>query len=392
MGFGSRSVCILSVSLLLLSCKGNDDEGAVDNPSPPISVKIVNAFPGLGFNKPFDLQSPKDGTDRIFVVEQSGLIKVFPNQPDIGESTFFLDIENKVDDTEGEMGLLGLAFHPEHGSNGYFYVYYNTSRITTVVSRFKVSDTDADSADPNSEVLLLQIAQPFTNHNGGQLAFGPDGFLYIAIGDGGSGGDPQGNAQNRTNLLGTILRIDVDKAENGLNYGIPIDNPFVDSTDFRREIFASGLRNPWRISFDVQTGLLWAGDVGQGKIEEIDVIEKGGNYGWNLLEGTDCFLGNGCNTPDLAPPVFEYTHDKGDLSVTGGYVYRGNKVAQLQGRYVYADFVSGRIWTLGTDLNATPNNELLMDSGLNISSFGTDENNELFICSFDGSIYRFEDE
>lgn len=383
---------ILSLALLLVSCGGNDDGNRAENPPPTAAVRLTNAFPGLRFNSPLDLQSPKDGTDRIFVVAQSGRIHVFPNQSEVQASTVFLDIENRVDDAEGEMGLLGLVFHPQYATNGYFYVYYNTSRSQTVVSRFTVSGTDADRADPDSELRLLQIPQPFTNHNGGQLAFGPDGFLYIAVGDGGSGGDPQGNAQNRENLLGAVLRIDINGTGNGLNYAIPPDNPYAESTNFRKEIFAYGLRNPWRMGFDVQTGLLWAGDVGQGNREEIDLIENGGNYGWNLREGTDCFSGNGCDAPDLVPPVFEYSHDNGDLSVTGGYVYRGNSLPQLRGRYVYADFVSGRIWSLDAAINAAPNNELLLESGLNISSFGTDENNELFICSFDGSIYRLETE
>ncbi|MEA1784948.1 PQQ-dependent sugar dehydrogenase [Arenibacter sp. GZD96] len=382
----------LILFLLLGSCSRNDSDNGANNLPDTFTVRLTNAFPELRFSRPLDVQSPDDGTNRIFVVEQRGRILVFPNETTVPQSTVFLDIGNRVDDSENEMGLLGMVFHPDFATNGYFYVYYNTSRNTTVVSRFSVMETDANNADANSEVILLQIPQPFTNHNGGQLAFGPDGFLYIAVGDGGSGGDPQGNAQNRENLLGSILRIDVNGMDDGLNYAIPPDNPYAESTVFRREIFAYGLRNPWRMSFDVETAALWAGDVGQGELEEIDIIQKGANYGWNFLEGTACFSGNECDTESLVPPVFEYTHNAGDVSITGGYVYRGSLLPQLRSHYIYADFVSGRIWALAVNGTSVGNNELLLNSGLNISSFGTDNQNELYICSFDGAIYRLNQE
>ena len=374
--------------ILFFSCKDSDDPGP-EIPTAPINVNIVNAFPDLGFSRPLDLQSPADDTNRIFVAEQGGLIKVFPNQFAITESTAFLSLGSKISSSQGELGLLGLTFHPDYATNGFFYVCYTASPTLSVISRFSVSSGDPNVADANSELVLIEIPQPRTNHNGGQLAFGPDGYLYIASGDGGDGG---ASAQDLTNLLGTILRIDVNVAENGQNYGIPVDNPYVNETNARPEIFAHGLRNPWRMSFDPQTGTLWAGDVGEGGIEEINRIEIGNNYGWNIYEGTECRQNNSCNTPNLTAPYFEYTHANGDRSITGGYVYRGTQIPELIGRYVYADFITGRIWALSINSNSTPDNELLVSTGLNISSFGTDAQGELFICAFDGAIYRLEAE
>lgn len=393
-----KSILKLSVVLLLCifySCSNDSGNIVADNEVPPAAmptqITIINAFPNLSFSNPLDLQSPNDGTNRIFVVEQGGIVNVFENDINTTLNTVFIDLEGIVDDSDDEMGLLGLAFHPDYTNNGFFYVNYTVSRTLSVISRFQVSAGNPNTADPNSELRLIEIPQPFTNHNGGKLTFGPDGFLYIATGDGGSGGDPQGNAQNRQNLLGNILRIDVNRTENGLNYAIPNDNPFVGNSIFRGEIFAYGLRNPWRISFDIETGVLWAGDVGQNKFEEIDIIESGNNYGWNILEANDCFNATNCDTSGLTPPIFEYNQNDGDLSITGGYVYRGDAVTLLQGRYVYADFVSGRIWSFEANVNGTPNNELLENTAFNISSFGTDMNNELYFCSFDGLIYTFEE-
>jgi len=372
--------------ILLVSCKSSDNE-----PGPPISegtVGIQLAFPNLSFSKPLDFQSPADGTDRVFVVEQGGTIEVFFNDETVSESNTFLDISSNLVSRD-ELGLLGLAFHPNYDSNGLFYVAYTPSSELAVVSSFQVSASNANIADASSETILLNIPQPFANHNGGQLAFGPDGYLYIASGDGGSGGDPQGNAQNLTNLLGKILRIDVDRTENGLAYAIPSDNPFLISSSARQEIYAYGLRNPWRFSFDVQTDVLWAGDVGQNVIEEIDVIESGANYGWNTFEGTQCFGTATCDSNGFVAPVFEYDQSANDRSITGGYVYRGPTISALQGLYVYGDFISGRIWGLSTNLGSDLTNQLLIESRLPISSFGTDANNELYVCAFDGNIYKF---
>jgi glucose/arabinose dehydrogenase len=355
-------------------------------------IDIEVAFPRLTFNRPVDLQHPGDGTDRIFVVEQAGIIKVFENTASVTSAQVFLDIRDRVNDSGNEEGLLGLAFHPNYENNGFFYVNYTAiNPRRTVIARYTVSTNDPNQADRNSELVLLEFSQPFSNHNGGQLAFGPDGYLYIASGDGGSGGDPQGNGQSLRTVLGKILRIDVDNPSGNLNYGIPSDNPFAGNTSgFREEIYAYGLRNPWRFSFDPVTGWIWAGDVGQNRREEVDIIEKGGNYGWNLLEGNLCFpSGIPCTIPGLVNPILDYGRSLG-ASITGGYVYRSTLVPQLTGAYIYADFVSGRVWALRYDGVNPPINTELQDTPLNISSFGIDQNNELYICAFDGKIYRFK--
>lgn len=249
---------------------------------PPIESQynVDVTFPNLSFSHPVGLYSAEDGTDRLFVVEQEGRIQVFGNNPNVSVTEVFLDIRDLVL-FGGEQGLLGLAFHPNFAQNRYFYVdYVAPNPRRTVIARYSVSPTNPDMTDMNSELVLLEVAQPFENHNGGQIAFGPDGYLYIALGDGGSGGDPQGNGQNRATLLGKILRIDIDSPSSSLNYGIPPDNPFVGNTEgFREEIYAYGLRNPWRFSFDLTTGRLWVADVGQDRMEEIDIVEKGKNYG-----------------------------------------------------------------------------------------------------------------
>ncbi|MBT8400444.1 MAG: PQQ-dependent sugar dehydrogenase [Rhodothermia bacterium] len=353
---------------------------------------IAVAFDNLSFSRPIDLQDPGDGTGRLFVVEQAGVIKVFSNNPSAPQAKTFLDIRNRVDDSGNEEGLLGLAFHPNYATNGYFFVNYTSNNPNaTVIARYSVSDTDPDVADANSEEVLLTIGQPFGNHNGGQVAFGPDGMLYIAVGDGGSGGDPMEHGQNLTTLLGTILRIDIDNASGNLGYAIPSDNPFTGNQQgYREEIFAYGLRNPWRFSFDTTTGSLWTGDVGQNRFEEIDIIDSGKNYGWNVMEAFECFGSSGCDTTDLVLPVHAYPHESGNASVTGGHVYRGSTLPDLVGTYVYADFSSGRIWGL-TAAGGSFVNELLVDTSVNISSFGVDSSSELFICAFDGRIYRLMD-
>lgn len=356
------------------------------------TYKTVDAFPNLTFKRPVDLQHSPDNTNRIFVLEQEGVITVFPNDKNVSSKTTFLDIRERVDDAGNEEGLLGLAFHPDYKTNGYFYVNYTASNPNrTVISRFKVS-SDANKADASGEQEILTFRQPYSNHNGGQVSFGPDGYLYIAVGDGGSGGDPHDNGQNRSTLLGSILRIDVNKQEGGKKYGVPADNPFAgNSNGYREEIYAYGLRNPWRFSFDTANGRLWTGDVGQNAFEEIDIIEKGGNYGWNIMEGNHCFEpGNGCNRAGLKLPIHEYGRDEG-ISVTGGFVYRGPTVKSLGGKYIYADYATRRVWALNhTNLNK-PVNSLLLEADFNISSFGVDQNNELYLCGFDGKIYRLEE-
>lgn len=341
------------------------------------------------FSNPVGIYHTNDGTNRLFVIQQNGLIYVFNNSKATASATVFLDIRDRVL-FGGEQGLLGLAFHPNFAQNKYFYVDYVAGNPTrTLIARYSVSVSNPDEADKNSETIIMEVSQPFSNHKGGQIAFGPDEFLYIALGDGGGAGDPYGNGQNLTTLLGKILRIDADSTSLGRLYGIPADNPFAGNTNrYREEIYAYGLRNPWRFSFDPQTGWLWAGDVGQDRREEVDIIQKGKNYGWNIMEGTLCYSPpSGCNETGLEPPIWDYGHDVGN-AITGGSVYRGSSLKELFGAYVYGDYGSGRIWVLwynGT--NVTVNVELL-NTGLNIASFGVDSNNSLYICAFDGKIYR----
>ncbi len=347
------------------------------------------AFPDLSFQRPVDLQHAGDATERLFVVEQAGVIALFDRSDPEPAAGVFLDIRDRVNDG-GEKGLLGLAFHPDFARNGFFYVNYTAaSPLRTVIARYGISAADPDVADPDSESILLEFNQPFSNHNGGQLAFGADGYLYIATGDGGSGGDPQGNGQSLSTLLGKILRIDVNGGSEELSYAIPADNPFAGQEGVRPEIYALGMRNPWRISFDRSTGELWAGDVGQNSFEEVDLIRRGGNYGCNAVEGETCFNPRSDCAPDrFDAPVWVYGRDQGG-SVTGGYVYRGRRVPELFGSYVYADWVSGRIWALRLDESGTANNVELLKTDLGISSFGFGVADELYICAFDGRIYRF---
>jgi glucose/arabinose dehydrogenase len=357
----------------------------------PGEYAIEVAFPNLTFNQPVGIYSAGDGTNRLFIVEQSGVIRVFENARNISLSNVFFDISNRVL-FSGEQGLLGLAFHPNYKVNGYFYVNYVTSNPTrTIIARYSTVAGDPNRADGNSELVLLVVNQPFVNHKGGQLAFGADGYLYIALGDGGSAGDPFGNAQNRSSLLGKILRIDVDSPSGGRNYGIPTDNPYAGNTlGYREEIYAYGLRNPWRFSFDPATQWLWVADVGQSQREEVDIVEKGKNYGWNIMEASLCYSPpTGCNTAGLELPIWEYGRDEG-IAVIGGFVYRGSKMPRLYGAYVYGDYGSGKIWALWYNGTGTAANALLVDSTLNIASFGLDEQNEVYISAFDGKIYQFK--
>ncbi|MEX2565076.1 MAG: PQQ-dependent sugar dehydrogenase [Cyclobacteriaceae bacterium] len=378
----------LSLIALTACFQENPDE----DPEETGNIQLIEAFPNLSFERPVDFQHAREDSDRIFVVEQSGLISVFQNESETDDKGIFLDIRSQVEDSGNEEGLLGLAFHPDYENNGYFYVNYTAlSPDRTVISRFQVSASDPGKANQGSELVLLEFNQPYSNHNGGQLSFGPDGFLYIAVGDGGSGGDPQENGQDPRTLLGTILRIDVDNASDGRVYGIPPDNPFADNEEgYREEIYAYGLRNPWRFSFDSESGILWAADVGQNRYEEIDIIENGGNYGWNIMEGFHCFEPESdCEMDGLEMPIWEYDRSEGDISVTGGFVYRGAAISQLEGLYVYGDYASGRIWTLDFSDLDHPVNEELIRAPFSISSFGVDQDNELYVCGFDGKIYRF---
>ena len=367
----------------------NTKSSFVSASSPTVQFTAIEAFPQLSFESPVELTHANDNSGRLFVLEQAGVIKVFKKKAQVNKAGIFLDI-NKTVKSGGEMGLLGLAFHPEYKKNGYFYVNYTVANpLRTVVSRFSVSknnpDQADDQADPGSEQVLLTIRQPYSNHNGGKLAFGPDGYLYISIGDGGSAGDPQNNGQNKASLLGKILRIDVNKQSGGLPYGIPADNPFVSESTSRPEIYAYGLRNPWRFSFDKKTGQLWTGDVGQNDLEEINIIEKGGNYGWRIKEARKCYNPKtNCVEKGLIEPVFQYNHTNGDISITGGLIYRGKQLADLQGKYIYADYASGRVWALTYDSPQHVTNKVLINRAGSLSAFGEDEDQEIYICDHSG--------
>tara|TARA_B100000131_G_C18077849_1_gene597075 strand:+ start:24 stop:1268 length:1245 start_codon:yes stop_codon:yes gene_type:complete len=346
------------------------------------NYSVENAFPNLSFIDPVGIYHSGDGSDRLFILEQQGRIKVFENNPDVQNVQTFLDIRSIVDQDGGytEEGLLGLAFHPDYSDNGFFYVNYTSHNPRrNVIARYSVSD-NPNQADYNSSMIILEVNQPFTNHNGGQMGFGPDGYLYIIFGDGGSSGDPYGHGQNLSTLLGTMIRIDIDNPSDGLNYGIPSDNPFIAPLAARDEIYAYGLRNMWRFSWDTETGLLWGADVGQNAYEEIDIIYSGLNYGWNTMEGNHCFpIGSQCDTEGLEPPVWEYElYVDGVCSITGGYVYRGNQLYGLVGKYLYGDWCTGDIWALEYDGEAE--NTHLLTTGINITAFGVDENEELLFC------------
>jgi glucose/arabinose dehydrogenase len=341
-------------------------------------VKIIE-----GLQKPLYLTHAGDGSGRIFVLEQDGVIRIV-NERSIIQEIPFLDIRSKVR-SRGEQGLLGLAFHPDFSLNGHFYVHYSDKKGETVISRFSVTD-DPDKADSNSEEIVLTHPQPYGNHNGGQIEFGPDGYLYIGLGDGGSRGDPKDNGQNPSTLLGAILRLDVDTVE---PYSSPKGNPFVNSLDHRSEIWAFGLRNPWRFSFDRLTGDLYIADVGQDSWEEIDFqlanSSGGENYGWNQMEGNHCYVER-CNPSTFVAPVAEYSHSDG-CSVTGGYVYRGGANNNLKGVYMYGDYCSGSIWTLLKNDSDEWANRLFMKTKLKISSFGEDEAGEIYVVDHQGYVY-----
>ena len=358
--------------------------------APPLpSLRVERAFPNLDFRRLTNLFQPPDAGDLFFATEQAGVVRVFPNNPNPAEAAVFLDIRDKVSEENNEEGLLGLAFHPQYAANGHFYVYYSASSPRrSVVSRFTVDRDNPLVADPDTEAVIIWIPQPYGNHNGGQLAFGPGGYLYIGLGDGGSGGDPRGNGQNLSTLLGSILRIDPSHSSDDLNYTIPSDNPFIGVDGARGEIWAYGLRNPWRFSFDRETGALWTGDVGQNRLEEVHLIERGLNYGWNVMEGSLCFSPpRDCDDSGLEPPIAEYGRADG-CSITGGYVYRGSAMPSLAGAYVYADYCSGRIWGLRYNGQSVTEQALLADTDLRITSFGEDAEGNLYVLSRNEGIYR----
>jgi uncharacterized repeat protein (TIGR01451 family) len=399
---GASAWLVLTILLVLISSlllvrspdKVKATSGLEAAPLIPSDVHItINDVVASGFSNPVQVTHAGDGSGRLFVVEQTGRIRIIKNRAVLG--TPFLNLSGLISCC-GERGLLGLAFHPNYEVNGYFYVdYTRSSDGATVVARYKVSNGNPDLADPNSAMRMLTISQPYTNHNGGQLAFGPDGFLYVGTGDGGSAGDPQNNAQNINTLLGALLRLNVD---GGAPYTIPIDNPYVGKPGLD-ELWAIGLRNPWRFSFDRGTGDLYIGDVGQNAWEEIDFQQAGTlggrNFGWRCKEAThDYSFSGSCLTAQLTDPIAEYSHTVGH-SVTGGFVYRGSLYQALVGRYFYADYVDGKIWSLyktGTNPTTFSTPELELSTGLNLSAFGEDEDGELYVVNYgEGKIHRLAD-
>jgi glucose/arabinose dehydrogenase len=354
--------------------------GDANHPSPSASISLQPVATGL--SSPLDLEQPPDNSGRLFVVEQGGFIRIIQSGALLAQP--FLDLSSKIvpNFAGTEMGLLGVTFHPAFQQNRKFYVNYvrsNAGQFQSVISEFQASATNPNLADPVSERILLVVNQVsnFPNHKAGQLAFGPDGFLYFGLGDGGSGGDPFGHGQDTNILLGKMMRIDVNSTSPGLPYAIPADNPFVNGGGLP-EIFATGFRNPWRFSFDVPTRRLFVADVGQDKFEEIDIVQKGGNYGWNIMEGMHCFNPpTGCNMTGLQLPIVEIPHPEGQ-AVIGGFVYHGTALAGLQGQYIFGD-LNGRIWSLQEAPPGTFTRTLLNDTGLTISSFGQDQNGELYV-------------
>lgn len=337
-----------------------------------------------GLSNPLWITSPPDDP-RLFVLEQTGTVRIIEDSTLLPDP--FLDISDRITTQGAEQGLLGLAFHPDYATNGAFYVYYTDTEGTVVVSRFAVT-ADPNVADLASEVVQLTQAEPYPNHNGGAIVFGPDGYLYLGLGDGGSAGDPQGNGQSLGTWLGKLLRIDPDPvaAAGAEQYTVPEDNPFVGTADALPEVWAYGLRNPWRISFDMVTGDLWIADVGQNEWEEVDfqpASSAGGeDYGWSIREGAHCFQAETCHTDGLTDPVVQYNHSEG-VSVTGGYVYHGSALPDLVGTYLYADFGTGLLWGLrpagdGTFVASTP-----IDTGFNITSFGQGNDGEVYMALFD---------
>ena len=367
-----RLLCVLAMAVAVAVASA--ERAAVAAPK----LALERVFPKLDFRRPLALVQAPETPGRWYVVEQAGRVLTFADRENVERAAVAVDIRGRVDDGPNEAGLLGLAFHPDYPRQSRVFLSYTRdgSPLVSVISEFAVGP-DGTSFDAGSERVILNLDQPYGNHNGGSIVFGPDGYLYIGFGDGGAGGDPRGNGQNTETLLGALLRLDVDS---GAPYAIPPDNPFAEGGG-APEIYAYGLRNPWRYSFDRATGALWLADVGQDKWEEIDIIQKGGNYGWNLREGAHRYARGQASGP-LIDPVFDYGHDWG-CSITGGYIYRGRAIPPLDGVYVFGDYCSGRVWGLFDEDGGYVARRLL-DSDINISSFGEGLDGELYVVDLSG--------
>jgi len=379
------ALCTLLVSAT--ACAGTPMDSQAPGPPPPGAPTLALETVAGGLSSPLDLTAPPGDQSRLFVAEQTGAIRIIENGMLLPLP--FLDLSGVVSCC-GERGLLGIAFPPDYATTGRLFVSYTKRNGDSRIASFTVSAGDPNVADPGSEAVILEVSQPFGNHNGGGIVFGPDGMLYIGFGDGGSGGDPQGNGQDRTDLLGSILRIDVSGSA---PYAIPADNPYAGHATFRQELWNYGLRNPWRFSFDRQTGDLYIGDVGQNRREEIDVqpaASAGGeNYGWNTMEGLECYNATSCDQTDLVLPVLDYGHGGGACSVTGGYVYRGSAIPALAGTYFYADYCAGWVNSFRWD-GAAATEQIRWDAlapGDVITSFGQDADGELYVIG-GGTVFR----
>ena len=413
-----RPIAIVGAALLVAACgsagpngtaaparsgaasPGGPSGGGSAASTPPASSASASSAPAFdpagltvgfddvvtGLDLPLAVVNAHDGSGRLFIAEQGGQIRIVRDGALVARP--FLDISDRIT-SGGERGLLGLAFHPKFPTDPRFFVDYTDVNGDTRVSSFAVDPSQPDRADPASEQRLLFVKQPFANHNGGAVVFGPDGYLYVSLGDGGSGGDPMGNGQSLKTLLGKILRIDMDHPSGDRGYGIPTDNPYADGSGGRQpEIWLTGLRNPWRISFDRSTRDLWIGDVGQGDWEEIDVqradVPGGTNFGWNRMEGNHCYRpSNGCEDPALILPVTEYGHDQG-CTVIGGDVYRGSSQPALAGGYLFADYCSGNVWAIDPSTNDFRKPTLVAETSHNFAAFGEDEAGELYAVDIGG--------
>ena len=395
-----RSILMLSVLMLVQALAlapvavsaARQTEDAFDPATFAIGLELV----ADGFDQPLYVTSAGDETGRLFVVEQPGRIQIVRDGEIAAEP--FLDISSIVESGGSEQGLLSVAFHPDYEANGQFFVGYTAQSAEGVgdntIARYRVSADDPDRADAASGEVLLAVTDPYSNHNGGLVLFGPDGYLYAGFGDGGAGGDPEQNAQNPSTLLGSVLRLDVDGESPDRPYAIPEDNPFADGAEGQPEVWAYGLRNPWRFSFDQLTGEFYLADVGQREIEEVNALSADGlggeNYGWPMLEGTSCFAIADCVADGLVLPVAEYSHEFG-CSVTGGYVYRGEAIPSLQGVYLFADYCSGLLWGMGRGADGTWVTAPPVETGMNISSFGEDAAGEVYLTDLNGGLYRVVD-
>jgi glucose/arabinose dehydrogenase len=382
--FATNFLIVVALSLLparLLISGVTAQEAAESPPTTAFTFELLVD----GLASPLQLIDVNDGSARMFIVQKGGQVLVFKDGAVLPDP--LLDISQHVS-TGSEQGLLSIALHPDFARNGVFFIDYTDTNGNTQIERWRISEDNPDRADPESAETILSVEQPYANHNGGLLLFGRGGYLYIGLGDGGAGGDPHGNGQNLGTLLGKILRIDVDHTEEDLPYAIPDDNPFLNRDDARSEIWAYGLRNPWRFSFDRETGDLYIGDVGQGTYEEADLAPAGQgglNFGWVIFEGPECYQAEDCDQSGLTPPFFWYSQDVGGCSITGGYVYRGTAIPDLVGTYLVGDYCSGLVWAVNPE---TGEASAPVESGVSISSFAEDAEGELYLVDLNGAIYK----